>query len=259
MWKNPFNLLFCTIIGILLSIYHSLWIDLVLTENLFLAKTYTCVCTLCGPTNFWRRYRGTNPGHPRDNREYLPLYYNDGPTSLILTMIQKKIILLLFVSKEAQITMAGKKNFKAPNLTGPLASSEEECSAHWSEFEPFRLLTPEAGIQRVKTFSHLSRQSLKLIIRKLISSSQLVCKINEKIHNWTSNWCKFEKRCYRRLCISWGKSSYKSWDLWSWSFNFDTVNFPKGPLSNAMLTAATWHIPEKKNINIFKNITTKKD
>jgi hypothetical protein len=45
-------------------------------------------------------------------------------------MIQKKIILLLFVSKEAQITMAGKKNFKAPNLTGPLASSEEECSAH---------------------------------------------------------------------------------------------------------------------------------
>ena len=25
----------------------------------------------------WRRCRGSNPGHPRDRREYLPLYYND--------------------------------------------------------------------------------------------------------------------------------------------------------------------------------------
>ena len=24
-----------------------------------------------------RRCRGSNPGHPRDRREYLPLYYND--------------------------------------------------------------------------------------------------------------------------------------------------------------------------------------
>ncbi len=26
---------------------------------------------------FVRRCRGSNPGHPRDRREYLPLYYND--------------------------------------------------------------------------------------------------------------------------------------------------------------------------------------
>ena len=25
--------------------------------------------------SFWRRCRGSNPGHPRDRREYLPLYY----------------------------------------------------------------------------------------------------------------------------------------------------------------------------------------
>ena len=25
----------------------------------------------------YRRCRGSNPGHPRDRREYLPLYYND--------------------------------------------------------------------------------------------------------------------------------------------------------------------------------------
>jgi hypothetical protein len=28
-----------------------MWIDLVFTENLLLAKTYTWICTLCGPTN----------------------------------------------------------------------------------------------------------------------------------------------------------------------------------------------------------------
>jgi len=157
--------------------------------------------------------------------------------------------------------MGGKKNFKAPNLTGPLASSDEECSAHWSKFEPFRLLTLEVGIQRLKTFSHLSLESLKLIIRRLISSSQLVCKINEKIHNWTSNWCKFEKRCYGKLCISWGKSSSKSWDLWSWSFNFNTVNFPKGPsvgcYANSCCMTYSWK--KKLKRNIFKNTTTKKD
>jgi hypothetical protein len=38
----------------------------------------------------------------------------------------------------------------------------------------FLLLKPK--IHRVKTFSHLSMQSLKLIIRRLKSSSQLVCK-----------------------------------------------------------------------------------
>ena len=26
---------------------------------------------------YFRRCRGSNPGHPRDRREYLPLYYND--------------------------------------------------------------------------------------------------------------------------------------------------------------------------------------
>jgi hypothetical protein len=31
---------------------------------------------------------------------------------------------------EAQITIGGKQNLKAPILTGPLASSDEECSAH---------------------------------------------------------------------------------------------------------------------------------
>jgi hypothetical protein len=54
-------------------------------------------------------------------------------------------------------------------------------------------------------FNHLSLESLKLIIRKLKSSNQLVCKMSEKIHHWTSNWYKFEERRYRRLCMSWEK------------------------------------------------------
>ena len=36
--------------------------------------------------NIWkiiRRCRGSNPGHPRDRREYLPLYYNDLLVSVI--------------------------------------------------------------------------------------------------------------------------------------------------------------------------------
>jgi hypothetical protein len=47
----------------------------------------------------------------------------------------------------------------------------------------FRLLALEAGYHKLKTFSRLGLQSLKLIIRKLKSFSQLVCKINEKIHH----------------------------------------------------------------------------
>jgi hypothetical protein len=31
----------------------------------------------CAKINIYRRCRGSNPGHPRDRREYLPLYYND--------------------------------------------------------------------------------------------------------------------------------------------------------------------------------------
>jgi len=41
---------------------------------------------------------------------------------------------------------------------------------------PHWLLAPEAGNHILKTFSRLSLQSLKLIIRRLKSSSQLVCK-----------------------------------------------------------------------------------
>jgi hypothetical protein len=48
----------------------------------------------------------------------------------------------------------------------------------------------------------LSMQSLKLIIRILKSSNQLVCKTSEKIHHLTSNWCRSKERCYGRLCIS---------------------------------------------------------
>lgn len=40
-----------------------------LGHNLYLAYTLTYVK--------WRRCRGSNPGHPRDRRQYLPLYYND--------------------------------------------------------------------------------------------------------------------------------------------------------------------------------------
>ena len=35
----------------------------------------------------YRRCRGSNPGHPRDRREYLPLYYNDLMVTLELSNI----------------------------------------------------------------------------------------------------------------------------------------------------------------------------
>jgi len=41
-----------------------------------------------------------------------------------------------------------------------------------------------------KTFSCLILQSLNLVIRRLTSSKQLVCKIKEEIHHQTS-------KCYR--------------------------------------------------------------
>jgi hypothetical protein len=64
----------------------------------------------------------------------------------------------------------------------------------------FKLL--KLSMQRLNSFSHLSLQSLKLIIRILKSSNQLVCKTSEKIHHLTSNWCRSKERCYGRLCIS---------------------------------------------------------
>jgi hypothetical protein len=35
------------------------------------------VTSECWAKKNLRRCRGSNPGHPRDRREYLPLYYND--------------------------------------------------------------------------------------------------------------------------------------------------------------------------------------
>ncbi|PON87618.1 hypothetical protein TorRG33x02_166110 [Trema orientale] len=35
-----------------------------------------------------RRCRGSNPGHPRDRREYLPLYYNDVVDKASLRLLQ---------------------------------------------------------------------------------------------------------------------------------------------------------------------------
>ena len=39
-----------------------------------------------------RRCRGSNPGHPRDRREYLPLYYNDSMFVSILIRIEIVVI-----------------------------------------------------------------------------------------------------------------------------------------------------------------------
>ena len=43
-----------------------------------------------------RRCRGSNPGHPRDRREYSPLYYNDLGDSYF-TLILKEYRRLQFV------------------------------------------------------------------------------------------------------------------------------------------------------------------
>ena len=60
-----------------------------LSENVL--KFETLVWSCCGSKKIFylkkekkklRRCRGSNPGHPRDRREYLPLYYNDLLTSL---------------------------------------------------------------------------------------------------------------------------------------------------------------------------------
>jgi hypothetical protein len=78
----------------------------------------------------------------------------------------------------------GTKIFQVPNPVDPLKASNREKSVQKAGFVLLRLLAPEAGNHRLKKkLQRLILQSLNLVIRRLTSSKQLVCKINEKIHH----------------------------------------------------------------------------
>jgi hypothetical protein len=77
----------------------------------------------------------------------------------------------------------GTKILHVPNPANPLKSSNGEQTALKAGFVLLRLLAPEAGNHGLKTFNRLILQRLKLVIRRLTSSKQLVCKINEEIHH----------------------------------------------------------------------------
>jgi hypothetical protein len=122
------------------------------------------------------------------------------------------------------------------------------------------LLALEAGNYRLQNFSNLSLQCLNLIIHKLKFSSQLVCKINEKIRHWSSNWCWSEEGCNGRLCMSWGgTSSSKSWDLWKfWTYDFKN-NFQKDP-SIRYCAGSCWIIYSWKCLTyIYPKITPQRN
>jgi hypothetical protein len=120
-----------------------------------------------------------------------------------------------------------------------------------------RLLAPEAGYHRQKNFSYLSLRSLNLIIRRFKSSSQLVCKINEKIFHWASNWCRSEERCYGRLCMSWGKSSFKSWDLWKLKHIASTTVYFSKDSSVGYCAGGCWTTYSWKDLQHKKKIKKK--
>jgi hypothetical protein len=56
-------------------------------------------------------------------------------------------------------------------------------------------------------------QSLKLVICRLTSSKQLVCKITEEINHWTSDWCKSEGMLRKTMHKLGEKAHLKSQDL----------------------------------------------
>jgi hypothetical protein len=76
----------------------------------------------------------------------------------------------------------GTEILQVPNPTNPLKSSNEEKSVK-AGFVLLRLLAKEAGNHVLKIFNLLILQSLNLVIRRLTSSKQLVCKIIEQIHH----------------------------------------------------------------------------
>jgi hypothetical protein len=79
-----------------------------------------------------------------------------------------------------QLIEEGTKIIHVPNPDDPLKPSDRERSVQLAGFMLLRLLALQAGYHRLKTFSRLS---LQLIVGRLKSSSQLVCKINEKIYH----------------------------------------------------------------------------
>ena len=48
-----------------------------------------------------RRCRGSNPGHPRDRREYLPLYYND----FVVWWISYNVYIKVTIDKTGSLTL----------------------------------------------------------------------------------------------------------------------------------------------------------
>jgi hypothetical protein len=159
-----------------------------------------------------------------------------------------------------QLIERGTKILKVPNPADPLKARDGEISVHKARFVLLRLLSPEAGNHRLKNFSHLSLQSLNLIIRRLKSFSQLVCKIKEKIHYWTSTWCRSGGMILRKDLYELGEKAHlKSWNLWKFKqITSTTVNFSKNP-SVRYCTESCWttYFWKDLNRNLSKNNTTK--
>jgi hypothetical protein len=88
------------------------------------------------------------------------------------------------IKKSLQVAQKrGTEIIQVLNPPDPLKSSNGEKSIKKAGFVLLRLLAQEAGNHGLKTFNLLILRSLKLVMRKLTSSKQLVCKINEEIHH----------------------------------------------------------------------------
>jgi hypothetical protein len=91
---------------------------------------------------------------------------------------QKRSKILINKKLEKSLKVAQKRETKilqVPKPADPLKSSNEEKTVLKDGFVLLRLLDQEAKNHGLKTFNLLILQSLKLVIRRLTSSKQLVC------------------------------------------------------------------------------------
>jgi hypothetical protein len=123
----------------------------------------------------------------------------------------------------------------------------------------FGFLLRKPGTMDWKTLSHLILQSLNLVIRKLTSSKQLVCKINQEIHHWASTWCRSEGILQKALHELGKKLILILRPLEFGQPTSTTVSFSKDPsvryCAGSWWTTYSW---KDLNRNMSKNNTTKK-
>jgi len=151
----------------------------------------------------------------------------------------------------------GIKILQVSNSADPLKSSNGEKTIQKAGIVLLQLLAPEVGNHGLKNLQSLDFTKPETGYLQIASSKQLVCKINEKIHHWTSNWYRSEEDATKGYAWAGGKSSpLEILNIWLQT----KLIFQRIHLSNTLLGAAGWYIPETKlNKNISKNTTTKKN